>query len=103
MKGHQVAPAELEGHLLGHPHVADAGVVGLPDEFAGELPLAFVALQPDIAAAVRRDPSAAENIRTSIAQVRELSSMGCCGRLLTMRRGSTCRRRRRHTSGSREG
>lgn len=71
MKGHQVAPAELEGHLLGHPHVADAGVVGLPDEFAGELPLAFVALQPDIAAAVRRDPSAAENIRSSIAQVRE--------------------------------
>lgn len=68
VKGHQVAPAELEGHLLGHPHVADAGVVGLPDEFAGELPLAFVALQPDIAAAVRRDPSAAENIRTSIAQ-----------------------------------
>ncbi|OSX61497.1 hypothetical protein POSPLADRAFT_1046843 [Postia placenta MAD-698-R-SB12] len=68
VKGHQVAPAELEGHLLGHPHVADAGVVGLPDEFAGELPLAFVALQPDIAAAVRRDPSAAANIRTSIAQ-----------------------------------
>lgn len=38
----QVAPAELEAILLSHPKVADAGVVGLPDELAGELPVAFV-------------------------------------------------------------
>jgi 4-coumarate--CoA ligase len=41
-----VAPAELEGHLLGHPDVQDACVVGVTDEYSGELPLAFVALQP---------------------------------------------------------
>ncbi|KAJ8962649.1 hypothetical protein NQ318_001042 [Aromia moschata] len=41
-KGFQVAPAELEAILLTHPKVRDAGVVGLPDELAGELPLAFV-------------------------------------------------------------
>ena len=34
----QVAPAELEGHLLRHPDVADACVVGIPDEYCGELP-----------------------------------------------------------------
>nr|XP_023022319.1 luciferin 4-monooxygenase-like [Leptinotarsa decemlineata]XP_023022320.1 luciferin 4-monooxygenase-like [Leptinotarsa decemlineata]XP_023022321.1 luciferin 4-monooxygenase-like [Leptinotarsa decemlineata] len=41
-KGYQVAPAELEAILLGHPKVIDVGVVGLPDEISGELPIAFV-------------------------------------------------------------
>lgn len=42
----KVAPAELEALLLQHPGIADCGVVGLPDEVAGELPLAFVVIQP---------------------------------------------------------
>jgi acyl-CoA synthetase (AMP-forming)/AMP-acid ligase II len=41
-KGYQVAPAELEGLLLTHPAIADAAVIGLPDERAGEVPKAFV-------------------------------------------------------------
>ncbi|KAG9077207.1 hypothetical protein FS749_010926 [Ceratobasidium sp. UAMH 11750] len=44
VRGFQVAPAELEGHLLDHPMVDDAGVIGLPDEYSGEVPLAFVVL-----------------------------------------------------------
>lgn len=32
----------MEAILLKHPKVRDVGVVGLPDELAGELPLAFV-------------------------------------------------------------
>ena len=42
VRGFQVAPAELEGHLLGHPFVTDVCVVGAPDEFSGEAPMAFV-------------------------------------------------------------
>jgi 4-coumarate--CoA ligase len=45
-KGFQVPPAELEALLLAHPAVADAAVIGLPDEEAGELPVAYVVLQP---------------------------------------------------------
>ena len=41
----QVAPAELEALLLTHPKVADAGVVGIPDVSAGELPRAYVVLK----------------------------------------------------------
>jgi acyl-CoA synthetase (AMP-forming)/AMP-acid ligase II len=41
-KGYQVAPAELEGVLLTHPTIADAAVIGIPDEQAGEIPKAFV-------------------------------------------------------------
>ena len=38
----QVAPAELEAVLGGHPAVAEAAVVGRPDERRGEVPIAFV-------------------------------------------------------------
>ena len=42
VKGLQVAPAELEGTLLSHPEITDAAVVGVADEWAGEVPKAFV-------------------------------------------------------------
>jgi acyl-CoA synthetase (AMP-forming)/AMP-acid ligase II len=45
-KGFQVPPAELEALLLTHPHVADAAVVGKPDDEAGELPVGYVVLKP---------------------------------------------------------
>jgi len=44
-KGHQVAPAVLEAILLAHPAVADAAVIGRPDEEAGEIPCAVVVLR----------------------------------------------------------
>ena len=44
-KGYQVAPAELEALLLTHHAVADAAVIGVPDEEAGEVPKAFVVLK----------------------------------------------------------
>ncbi|MEM7136038.1 MAG: 4-coumarate--CoA ligase family protein [Myxococcota bacterium] len=46
-KGFQVPPAELEALLVGHPGIADAAVVGVPDAEAGELPKAFITLQPN--------------------------------------------------------
>ncbi|MYI36043.1 MAG: 4-coumarate--CoA ligase family protein [Acidimicrobiaceae bacterium] len=48
-KGFQVPPAELEAVLVTHPSVADAAVIGIPDEEAGELPKAFVTLAPGAA------------------------------------------------------
>ncbi|XP_074560716.1 4-coumarate--CoA ligase 1-like [Curcuma longa] len=41
-KGFQVAPAELEALLVTHPKIADAAVVPMKDEIAGEVPVAFV-------------------------------------------------------------
>jgi acyl-CoA synthetase (AMP-forming)/AMP-acid ligase II len=46
-KGYQVAPAELEAVLIGHPEIADAAVIGVPDKESGEeLPKAFVVRAP---------------------------------------------------------
>ncbi|KAG5291508.1 AMP dependent CoA ligase [Histoplasma ohiense] len=42
VKGFQVAPAELEAHLLTHPYVADTAVIAVIDDDAGEVPKAYV-------------------------------------------------------------
>jgi acyl-CoA synthetase (AMP-forming)/AMP-acid ligase II len=52
--GHQVAPAELELLLAGHPGVADAAVLGREDPDHGEVPVAVVVPHPGAA------PAAAE-------------------------------------------
>ena len=49
-KGLQIAPAELENVLLSHPSVADAAVVPLRDEEAGEVPRAFVVRKAAVSA-----------------------------------------------------
>ncbi|KAJ3933062.1 MAG: phenylacetyl-CoA ligase [Lentinula lateritia] len=68
VKGLQVAPAELEGHLLMHPSIADAAVIGIPDEYAGEVPMAFVVLQPGAATLVEHDSNYATELQSSIFQ-----------------------------------
>lgn len=45
-QGMQVAPAELEAHLLTHPAVADCAVIAIPDDAAGEVPKAIVVKSP---------------------------------------------------------
>ncbi|CAK1593312.1 unnamed protein product [Parnassius mnemosyne] len=47
-KGYQVPPAEIEAVLLQHKGVRDVGVVGLPHDLAGEVPLAFVVPQTGV-------------------------------------------------------
>jgi acyl-CoA synthetase (AMP-forming)/AMP-acid ligase II len=47
VNGFQVAPAEIEAVLHGHPAVLDCAVFGLPDERAGEVPVAAVRLDAD--------------------------------------------------------
>jgi acyl-CoA synthetase (AMP-forming)/AMP-acid ligase II len=46
VNGFQVAPAEVEEVLRGHPSVVDCAVFGLADERAGEVPVAVVQLDP---------------------------------------------------------
>ena len=46
VSGFQVAPAELEAVLHGHPDVVDYAVFGVPDPRAGEVPVAAVQLVP---------------------------------------------------------
>ena len=40
-----VSPIEVEGALYEHPAVMEAGAIGVPDEFGGEVPQAYVVLR----------------------------------------------------------
>ncbi|PPQ86677.1 hypothetical protein CVT25_006752 [Psilocybe cyanescens] len=68
VKGFQVAPAELEGHLIDHPSVAEVGVIGVPDEYAGELPLAFIVLRQPVADEIRGNPAAVSSLKAEISK-----------------------------------
>jgi len=46
---HNIDPGVIEEALLRHPGVALAAAVGEPDEYAGELPVAFVVAKPGVA------------------------------------------------------
>ncbi|MEB8339791.1 4-coumarate--CoA ligase family protein [Streptomyces endophyticus] len=59
-KGFQVAPADLEAVLLTHEGIADAAVIGVPDDDGNEVPKAFV---------VRADPAlGAADVLTYVAE-----------------------------------
>jgi acetyl-CoA synthetase len=44
--GKRLGPAEVESVLVGHPDVAEAGVIGVPHEIKGEAVVCFVVLRP---------------------------------------------------------
>ncbi|MBZ0131175.1 MAG: AMP-binding protein, partial [Rhodocyclaceae bacterium] len=48
--GHLIGPFEVESALMEHPAVAEAGVIGKPDETVGEVVKAFVSLKKGFAA-----------------------------------------------------
>ena len=46
--GHRLGPAEIENTVLEHPHVAEAAVVGVPDELRGTVLAVFVVPRMDV-------------------------------------------------------
>jgi acetyl-CoA synthetase len=43
--GHRLGTAEIESALVAHPAVAEAAVIGIPDEIKGDVPKAYVVLK----------------------------------------------------------
>jgi 4-coumarate--CoA ligase len=72
-KGFQVPPAELEALLLTHPQIADAAVIGIPDDEAGEVPAAYIVLkQGQDTTAVDIQAFVADNV-ASYKQIRKIT------------------------------
>ncbi|MBR46780.1 MAG: acyl-CoA synthetase, partial [Rhodospirillaceae bacterium] len=44
--GHNIDPAMIENAIATHPAVALAAAVGMPEDYAGELPVCFIELRP---------------------------------------------------------
>jgi acyl-CoA synthetase (AMP-forming)/AMP-acid ligase II len=76
--GFNAYPAEIENLLLRHPAVAQAAVVGIPDERLGEVGMAFVvaapgaAVEPDVLIAWARDEMANYKVPRRVEVVAEL-------------------------------
>ena len=62
--GHRLSTMEVESALVSHPKVAEAAVVGRPDELKGQAIVAFVTPKGGIAA----DDALAQELRAHVAQ-----------------------------------
>jgi acetyl-CoA synthetase len=69
VSGHRIGTAEVESAIVSHPTVAEAAVVGRPDELKGQALVCFVTLKNGIAAS----PELKEIIRAHVA--REIGSL----------------------------
>jgi len=64
VSGHRIGTAEVESALVSHPKVAEAAVVGRPDEIKGQALVAFVTLKGSI----KGDKSLHEELRKHVGK-----------------------------------
>ena len=58
VSGHRLGTMEIESALVSHPLVAEAAVVGRPDELKGQAVVAFVTLKADASRGAKADQAA---------------------------------------------
>ncbi|MCL4158773.1 UNVERIFIED_CONTAM: hypothetical protein GTU68_021674 [Idotea baltica] len=75
-KGFQVAPAELEAELLTHPEIVDVAVIGVADDEAGEVPMAFVVPAPNAEVTLETIQGYLEGRLSHYKQVRRMEIVG---------------------------
>ena len=67
--GHKISNAEVESALVSHPKVAEAAVIGKPDEVKGEVIVAFVILKTGVEPADDLKPVLAKHVRSVLGPV----------------------------------
>jgi acetyl-CoA synthetase len=65
VSGHRLGTAEIESALVGHPAVAEAAVVGRPDDLKGQAVVAFVTLKEGITGS----PALQKELREQVGKV----------------------------------
>jgi len=65
--GERVGPFEVESALVAHPAVAEAGVIGKPDEVRGQIIKAFVALRKGFQPSDQLKKEIADFVKTNLA------------------------------------
>ncbi len=93
--GVNIYPAEVEGALLSASYVADAVVIGVPDEEWGESVKAIVELRPGIDATPELEAALIEHCRESIAKFKLPRSVDFVARLPRLPNGKVEKRRLR--------
>jgi acetyl-CoA synthetase len=65
--GERLGPFEVESALIEHPAVAEAGVIGKPDELRGEIVKAFIILRPGFAPSEKLSEDITQFVKTRLA------------------------------------
>ena len=65
--GYRIGPGEIENCLVRHAAVANAAVIGVPDETRGTLVKAFIVLQPDARPSAELEAALQDHVRRNLA------------------------------------
>jgi acetyl-CoA synthetase len=90
--GHRIGTYELESALVGHRAVAEAAVVGVPDEVKGEVPLAFVVLKNGFEPSVDMEKELVKWVRDTYGPIGTPSKIIFVTKLPKTRSGKIMRR-----------
>jgi acetyl-CoA synthetase len=66
--GYRIGPFEVESALLRHPAVAEAAVIGQPDEMRGQIVKAFVVLRPGFTGSETLDQELVSTVKTNVGR-----------------------------------
>jgi len=67
--GHRIGTMEVESHLVEHPQIAEAAVVGIPDEIKGQAIAAFIILKEGCVASSELETEVIQFIRNKIGAI----------------------------------
>jgi len=90
--GHRLGTAEVESALVSHPDVAEAAVVGFPDELTGEAIAAFVTLKGDIQPGDDMEGTLKKHVATQIGAIARPKDIRFTNALPKTRSGKIMRR-----------
>jgi acetyl-CoA synthetase len=90
--GHRIGTADVEGALVSHPAVAEAAVIGRPDEIKGENIKAFVILRIGHAGSPELEQKLKEHVRHVLGAIAVPAEIAFPDKLPKTRSGKIIRR-----------
>jgi acetyl-CoA synthetase len=90
--GHRIGTIEVETALLGHPAVAESGVIGRPDELRGEVISAFVVLKQGFTPSEELKRTLLDQVRHELGPVAVIGDLNFVDMLPKTRSGKIMRR-----------
>ena len=90
--GERVGPFEVESALVQHPAVAEAGVIGKPDQIKGHIIKAFISLRPGFNASEQLKSEVADFVKKNLAAHAAPKEIEFCEKIPKTRSGKIMRR-----------
>ena len=90
--GHRIGTADVESALVSHPAVAEAAVIGIPDEIKGESIIGFIQLRQGHEESESLKASLVEHVRRELGPIATPSKINVVSALPKTRSGKIMRR-----------